>query len=140
MINTSNIKQVLLIVLVSASIIACKKKEETKEPEPVEETPTVTCFNSLNNGTYHGSGITTIEPFISGTLTVTRTSCQVVNLSLTTDSAGQVITQASQLILNTSNGTYNGKQTNGNDISLKFGSVLNLSAINSFTFTGTKQP
>lgn len=140
MVNSLNIKNVLLIVLVSASIVACKEKKETPEPEPVEETPTVTCFNSLNNGTYRGSGVTLSSPFTSGTLTVTRTSCQVVNLNLITDSAGQVITQASQLVLNTSNGTYDGKQTNGNDISLKFGSVLNLNAINSFTFTGTKQP
>ena len=139
MINPSNIKNAVLIALISASMIACKKKEETPAAEPVEETPTVTCFNSLNNGTYHGSGITMLEPFISGTLTVTRTSCQVVNLNLTTDSAGQVISQASQLVLNTSNGTYNGTQSNG-AISLKFGSVLNLNAINSFTFTGTKQP
>jgi|JI7StandDraft_1071085.scaffolds.fasta_scaffold155664_2 hypothetical protein len=139
MVNSLNIKNALLIALISTSIIACNKKEETPEPEPVNETPTVTCFNSQNNGTYHGSGITTLEPFISGTLTVTRTSCQVVNLNLTTDSAGQVITQASQLTLNSSGG-YDGKQTNNNNISLTFGSSLSVNAIGSFTFTGIKQP
>ena len=133
-----NLKQALLIALVSVSVIACNKKEETPEPDLVV-TPTVTCFNSNNNGTYHGSGITTLEPYISGTLTVTRTSCQVVNLNLTTDSAGQVITQASQLTLNSSGG-YDGKQTNNNNISLTFGSSLSVNAIGSFTFTGTKQP
>jgi hypothetical protein len=63
----------------------------------------------------------------------------VVNLNLTTDSAGQVITQASQLTLNSSGG-YDGKQTNNNNISLTFGSSLSVNAIGSFTFTGTKQP
>jgi hypothetical protein len=139
MVNSLNIKNALFIALISTSIIACNKKEETPEPEPVNETPTVTCFNSQNNGTYLGSGITTLEPFISGTLTVTRTSCQVVNLNLTTDSAGQVITQASQLTLNSSGG-YDGKQTNNNNISLTFGSSLSVNAIGSFTFTGIKQP
>ena len=134
-----NLKQALLIALFSASAIACNKKEETPEPAPVVVTPTVTCFNSNNNGTYHGSGITTLEPYISGTLTVTRTSCQVVNLNLTTDSAGQVITQASQLTLNSSGG-YDGKQPNNNNITLTFGSSLTVNAIGSFTFTGTKQP
>ncbi len=139
MVNSSNIKNALFIALVSASIIACKEKKETPEPEETTPTPTVTCFNSLNNGTYHGSGITTMEPFISGTLTVNRTSCQVIDLNLTTDSAGQVITQASQLTLNSSGG-YDGKQTNNNNISLTFGSSLSVNGIGSFTFTGTKQP
>jgi hypothetical protein len=80
-----------------------------------------------------------LEPYISGTLTVTRTSCQVVNLNLTTDSAGQVITQASQLVLNSSGG-YDGKLPNSNNINLTFGSSLTVNAIGSFTFTGTKQP
>ncbi len=138
MIAALNLKQAVLIALVSASAIACNKKEETPEPDPVI-TPTVTCFNSNNNGIYHGSGITTLEPYISGTLTVTRTSCQVVNLNLTTDSAGQVITQASQLTLNSSGG-YDGKLPNSNNINLTFGSSLTVNAIGSFTFTGTKQP
>ena len=51
MVNSLNIKNALLIALISTSIIACNKKEETPEPEPVNETPTVTCFNSQNNGT-----------------------------------------------------------------------------------------
>ena len=136
--KTLYFKRGLFFALVATSLIACKKKEE-KTTDPVEETPTVTCFNSNNNGTYVGSGITTLEPFISGTLTVTRTSCQVVNLNLRTDSAGQVITQASQLTLN-SGGGYNGKLTNNNDITLTFGSSLSVNAIGSFTFTGVKQP
>lgn len=139
MVNSSSIKNALLIVLVSASIIACKKKEETPAAEETTPTPTVTCFNSNNNGTYHGSGITTMEPFISGTLTVTRTSCQVINLNLTTDSAGQVIDQASQLTLNSSGG-YDGKLNNNNNITLTFGSSLIVNAIGTFTFNGTKQP
>ena len=132
-----NLKQGLFIMLIVTSIVACKKKEEKTTPEPVEETP-VTCFNSNNNGTYHGSGTTMVSPFTSGTLTVTRTSCQVVNLNMTTDSAGQVIGQASQLVLNSS-GTYDGKQNNGSNITLTFGSVLNVKASGSYTFTGTKQ-
>lgn len=136
---SSNLKQTMLIALLATSIVACKKKEEkTAEPEPVAATPTVTCFNSNNNGTYVGSGVTVSSPFTSGTLTVTRTSCQVVNLNLTTNSAGQIIDQASQLVLNSSGG-YDGKQNNGNNISLVFGSVLNVNAIGSFTYTGTKQ-
>ncbi len=136
--ETINLKQALLVAVFASSIVACKKKEETKTPDPVVETPTVTCFNSNNNGTYVGSGVTTFTPFTSGTLTVTRTSCQVVNLSLTTNTAGQINDQASQLVLN-SGGAYDGKQNNGNNITLTFGSVLNINAIGSFTFTGTKQ-
>lgn len=138
MINSLNLKNALLIGLISTSIIACEDKKETPEPEE-PAAPAVTCFNSTNNGTYHGSGITTLEPFISGTLTVTRTSCQEVSLYLITDSAGQAVNQASQLVLNSS-GSYQGKLSNNNDITLTFGSVLNINAVGSFTYTGTKQP
>ena len=137
--KTKYLKRGLFFALVTTSLIACKKKEETKTPDPVEETPTVTCFNSQNNGTYIGSGVTSFTPFTSGTLTVTRTSCQVVSLSLTTNSAGQILEQASQLVLNSS-GTYDGKLNNNNNINLAFGSALNINAVGSFTFNGVKQP
>ena len=138
MINSLNLKQALFVVLVSTTIIACKKKEETPiKEEETPTTPTVTCFNSNNNGTYVGSGVTTFTPFTSGTLTVTRTSCQIVSLNLTTNTAGIINDQASQLVLNSS-GAYDGKQNNGNNITLTFGSVLNVNAIGSFTFTGSK--
>ncbi len=136
--KTVNLKQGLLIMLMAIGIVACNNKQETVAPKQEEEAPAVTCFNSQNNGTYLGSGVTMSSPFTSGTLTVTRTSCQEAYLNLTTDSAGQVIGQVSQLVLNSS-GTYDGKQTNGNNISLTFGSVLNVKATGSYTFTGTKQ-
>jgi len=137
--KTTYLKRGLFFALITTSLIACKKKEETKTPDPVEETPTVTCFNSQNNGTYIGSGTTMAGPFTSGTLTVTRTSCQVVNLNLSTNTAGQIIDQASQLTLNSSGG-YDGKQNNNNNINLVFGSALNINAVGSFTFNGVKQP
>lgn len=136
--KTSNLKQGVFVAVIVASMIACNKKKETTSPETTEETPTVTCFNSQNNGTYIGSGVTTSSPFTSGTLTVTRTSCQVVNLNLTTNTAGQIIDQASQLVLNSSGG-YDGKQNNGNNITLTFGSVLNINAIGSYSYSGSKQ-
>jgi hypothetical protein len=135
MIKSKYLKNAILVTLIGSSLIACKKKKST----PVPEEQAVICFNTQNNGTYKGSGIKLSSPFTSGTLTVTRTSCQEVNLNLVTDSAGQVLGQVSQLTLN-SNGNYDGKQSNGSNITLSFGSVLNVYAINSFTFTGTKQP
>lgn len=137
--KTLNLKQGILFALMATSVIACKKKEDTKTPDPVVETPTVTCFNSNNNGTYIGSGITAAAPYTSGTLTVTRTDCQNVTLNLVTDIPSQIISQITQLTLNSS-GAYDGKQSNSNNISLTFGSVLSLNAIGSFTFTGVKQP
>ena len=135
--NTKYLKRGLFFAIVTTSLIACKKKEE-KTTEPVEETPTVTCFNSNNNGTYVGSGITT-TPFTSGTLTVTRTDCQNVTLNLVTDIPSQIISQITQLTLNSSGG-YDGKQSNNNDINLTFGSSLSVKSVGSFTFTGVKQP
>ena len=135
--RTKYLKRGLYFAIVTTSLIACKKKEE-KTTEPVEETPTVTCFNSNNNGTYVGSGITT-TPFTSGTLTVTRTDCQNVTLNLVTDIPSQIISQITQLTLNSSGG-YDGKQSNNNDINLTFGSSLSVKSVGSFTFTGVKQP
>lgn len=135
--RTKYLKRGLFFAIVTTSLIACKKKEE-KTTEPVEETPTVTCFNSNNNGTYVGSGITT-TPFTSGTLTVTRTDCQNVTLNLVTDIPSQIISQITQLTLNSSGG-YDGKQSNNNDINLTFGSSLSVKSVGSFTFTGVKQP
>jgi hypothetical protein len=131
-----NLKPIFLIVVVSISTTACKKKNAT----PVVEEPTVTCFNSQNNGSYDGSGSRLSSPFTSGTITITRASCDVINYNLNTNTAGQIISQASQLTLNSA-GAYEGIQNNnGNNITLTFGSVLNINAIGSFTFTGTKQP
>lgn len=135
--KTLYFKRGLFFALVATSLIACKKKEE-KTTDPVEETPTVTCFNSNNNGTYVGSGITT-APFTSGTLTVTRTDCQNVTLNLVTDIPSQIISQITQLTLN-SGGGYDGKQSNNNGINLTFGSSLSVKSVGSFTFTGVKQP
>ena len=135
--KTKYLKRGLFFAIVTTSLIACKKKEE-KTTEPVEETPTVTCFNSNNNGTYVGSGITT-TPFTSGTLTVTRTDCQNVTINLVTDIPSQIISQITQLTLNSSGG-YDGKQSNNNDINLTFGSSLSVKSVGSFTFTGVKQP
>lgn len=135
--KTKYLKRGLFFAIVTTSLIACKKKEE-KAAEPVEETLTVTCFNSNNNGTYVGSGITT-TPFTSGTLTVTRTDCQNVTINLVTDIPSQIISQITQLTLNSSGG-YDGKQSNNNDINLTFGSSLSVKSVGSFTFTGVKQP
>jgi len=135
MLKSKYLKNLVVGSLITLSVVACKKKKST----PVPDEPVVVCFNTQNNGTYKGSGSTLSSPFTSGTITVVRTSCQVVNLNLVTDSAGQIIDQASQLALN-SGGGYEGKLNNGNDISLTFGSVLTINAIGSFSFTGTKQP
>lgn len=128
-------KSIIIALSVMGVLTSCKKEKPKEEPA---ETPEQ-CFNSQYNGTYLGSGITLSSPYTSGTLTISKTSCQSANFSLLTNTSNNINEQVSQLVLNSSGG-FNGKLSNGNDITLTLGSTLQVDAIGSFTFNGTRKP
>ena len=134
--KTTNLKLCILTGAMLLTVFACKKKEET--PEPVAEEVPPPCFSTNYNGTYIGSGFTMSSGYTTGTLTVSRTNCTTASINLTTNTSSIIHEQASQLALN-SNGGYDGKLNNGNNISLTLGSNLQVNAVGSFTFTGVKQ-
>lgn len=59
-------------------------------------------------------------------------------MDLVTNVGSSTTTQATQLTLDNS-GSYNGKLSNGNNVSLAPGSNLNVNAVGSFTFNGVKK-
>ena len=134
-----NIIPTVAIFLIALALLSnCqKKKDPTPTPTPTSTT-TQPCFNVLYNGTYVGSGYFMSTVFTSGTLTVSKSSCQVVNLNLYTNAGGGTSSQASQLIINSAN-DYVGKQSNGNNITISpGGNNLIVNAVGSFTINGVK--
>lgn len=134
-----NIKAATFVVMVGLSIFACKKKEET--PVATEPEPTAApCFNSNYVGTYTGTGLCdnsgSITTYTTGTLSISKTGCETANVSLT--AVNNKYEQLSQLKLNSSGG-YDGKLSNGNNVTLILGTTLQLKATGSFTFNGPKQ-
>lgn len=122
--------------LTTILLVNCKKKENTATSNAAPTT-TPTCFNAQYNGTYVGSGYTS-TPFTAGTLTISKTNCQTININLYTNTGGGISTQASQLIINGTN-SYEGKLSNGNNITLTGGgNHMYVNAINTFTFNGDK--
>lgn len=128
-------KNIIIVLSLAGVLMSCKKEKPKEEPA---ETPEQ-CFNSQYNGTYVGSGFTLSAPYTSGTLTISKTNCQSANLGLVTNTSGNINELVSQLVLN-SNGGFNGKLSNGNDVTLILGSNLQVNAIGSFTFNGTRKP
>ncbi len=127
---------ILTVISCSVLLSNCKKKESTATSN-VSPTTTPTCFNAQYNGTYVGSGFTS-TPYTSGTLTISKTNCQTINLNLYTNTGVGISTQATQLIIN-GNNSYEGKLSNGNNITLTGGgNHMYVNAVNSFTFNGDK--
>lgn len=127
---------ILTVLFCSVIFFNCKKKESTTASN-VSPTTAPTCFNAQYNGTYVGSGFTS-TPYTSGTLTISKTNCQTINLNLYTNTGGGISTQATQLIIN-GNNSYEGKLSNGNSITLTGGgNHMYVNAVNSFTFNGDK--
>ena len=117
-------------------LLSCKKKAT---PITVPAETSDPCFNSHYNGTYHGYGVSSVNTFSVGTLTVSKTGCESCTLYLTTNSGGSFSdNNVTQLVLNSSGG-FDGKLSNGNNVSLTLGSHLDVKATGSFTFTGQKQ-
>jgi hypothetical protein len=118
---------------------ACKKKEDkpvTAEPNPSSAS---TCFNSQYNGLYIGSGILTSGPFTYGTLSLSKTNCQEVSLNLSVNTGAGISTQATQLHINAANNDYEGKLSNGNNVTISLGGKnIYINAVGSFTFNGNK--
>lgn len=130
-------KKEILIVAMVLGLLSCKKKEESaKQEETVSAADP--CFNSQYSGTYHGYGVSSVNSFTSGTLQVAKTGCGNCTLYLTTNTGGSFTdNNVTQLTLN-SNGGFDGKLSNGNNVSLTLGSHLDVKAVGSFTFTGQK--
>ena len=126
-------KNALLASVLMIGLRACKKKEEAQEPT----TTATSCFNSQYNGTYTGSGFSAFSPYTSGTLVITKTGCSSLSLSLNTNTSYNFTDNITQVVLSGSGG-YTGKQSNGNNITIVLGSSLNVNAVGSFTFSGTK--
>ncbi len=127
---------VISVLFCTVLLINCKKKESTATSN-VSPTTAPTCFNAQYNGTYVGSGFTS-TPYTSGTLTISKTNCQTINLNLYTNTGVGISTQATQLIIN-GNNSYEGKLSNGNNITLTGGgNHMYVNAVNSFTFNGDK--
>ncbi|HRG01848.1 MAG TPA: hypothetical protein PKZ75_12085 [Bacteroidia bacterium] len=126
--------------LISVILLSNCQKKETTGPETEAQTnqPNNACFNAMYNGTYVGSGFLPSSPYTSGTLTITKTDCQTISLNLYTNTGGGTSTNATQLAIQ-SNGSYSGKITNGNNITLTGGgNHMYVVAANTFTFNGDK--
>ena len=131
-----HIKNALLASILTISLFACKKKEETPEPTtPVASA--APCFNSQYNGTYTGSGFSAAGNYTLGTLSITKSGCQSLTLILNTNIGYNFNDNITQLVLN-GQGGYDGKQSNGNAITVALGSMLSVKAVGSFTFSGSK--
>ena len=141
--NLLNTKTIIIVFAITGVLISCKKKEET--PKEEEATPVAApCFNSQYNGTFIGTGFTPSTPYTSGTLTVSKTNCETAYLQLLaypspTSTPISINETASQLTLNSSGG-FSGKLNNGNDITIVLGTNLDVKAVGSFTFNGTRKP
>lgn len=133
MIKSQQIKTLFLISFLSWSIVACKKKET--ETQPAIAAPP--CFNSQYNGTYTGSGTSALGSYTLGSLSLTKSGCESITLILNTNTPYNFNDNVTQLSLNSSGGYY-GKQSNGNNITITLGSILNVKAAGSFTFAGSK--
>jgi hypothetical protein len=116
---------------------ACKKKED--KAVTAEPIPSSTCFNAQYNGLYIGSGILTSGPFTYGTLSLSKTNCQEVSLNLSVNTGAGISTQATQLHINAANNDYEGKLSNGNNVTISLGGKnIYINAVGSFTFNGNK--
>jgi hypothetical protein len=132
-----------LFILAGAMIMtisSCKEKKETPTPEPTPTPPTEPCFNSNSNGTYT-AGIgsiqsgTAVTSFTGGVVTINRTACHEVNMTLSTY-AGNKTETITNITLN-SNSVYEGSVSTGT-MSMSFGSHINAQAPGSFTVIANK--
>ncbi len=123
------------------ALVSCKDKKTTTTPdETTPVTPEAPCFNTNSNGTYT-AGIgsiqsgSTVTSFTGGVVTINRTACHEVSLTLSTY-AGNKSEAVTNVTLN-SNNIYEGTVSTGS-ITMSFGSHLNAQAPGSFTVIANK--
>ena len=110
-------KKEMLMAAFVLGLIACNSKKKNPTPAEAYPVPVAACFNSSNNGTYT-AGIgsiqtgSTVTSFTNGIVSISRTACQEVSLTLTS-SAGNKSESVKNIILNSSS-VYEGTVSTGN--------------------------
>ncbi|MES2565741.1 MAG: hypothetical protein V4565_02675 [Bacteroidota bacterium] len=126
-------KEILMAVMI-VGLLSCKKKAS---PVNLESGISDPCFNSHYNGAYHGHGSSSSNAFSLGNLTISKTGCESCSIYLTTNTGGTYSDNITQLVSKSSGG-FEGKSSNGNNVSIVLGSHLDVIATGSYTFTGQK--